>query len=94
MSSYPDGRYTWFSTSLWLARLANVQEGRPLEGGFVALNNTGIHCHTHQNTDPPHTPDTQRKSPTVSALEGSTDTDSYESCSKMEITIFTHIEIQ
>ena len=35
------------SSSLWLAFLASVQQGRALECAFVALNSTGMHCHAY-----------------------------------------------
>ena len=35
------------STSLWLAFLASVQQGRALKRAFVALNGTSTHCHAY-----------------------------------------------
>ena len=36
-----------YSSSLWSAFLASVQEGRALERAFIALNSTGMHCHAY-----------------------------------------------
>ena len=36
------------STSLWLAFLANIQQRRALEHGFIVLNSTSTHCHAYQ----------------------------------------------
>ena len=55
-----------YSTGLWSAFLASVQQGRALEHAFVALNSTGTHCHAYwkytgslRNTDGLYNPDTQ-----------------------------------
>ena len=36
------------STSLWLAFLTSVQQGRALECSFISLDNMSINCHGHQ----------------------------------------------
>ena len=37
-----------YSSSLWSAFLASVQQGRALERAFVARNSTGMHCHAYR----------------------------------------------
>ena len=66
------------SSSPWSAFLASIQQGRALECSFVALNSTGMHCHTYRkftgslrNTDVSIIR-TRSGSPIVSAIEGST----------------------
>ena len=36
------------STSLWLAFLTSVQQGRALERGFIGLNSMSMHCHAYR----------------------------------------------
>ena len=36
------------STSLWLAFLTSIQQGRALEHAFLALNSVSMHCHAYQ----------------------------------------------
>ena len=41
-------RHTSAGTSLWLAFLTSVQQGRALACDFVALDRMSTHCHTYQ----------------------------------------------
>ena len=65
------------STSLWLAFLTNLQQGRALEHAFVVLNPTSTHCHAYWkytrsllNTDTSIFRTYAVVVPMVSALEG------------------------